>query len=45
MDTFTCKCGEYEYPLIVTEDVYENESVWCECGLRIQEQREEWVNA
>lgn len=36
MPTFTCKCGEFDYPLEDTED----ESVWCPCGLRIDQQRE-----
>ena len=36
--TFTCPCGEFEYPLEPPEDG--DESVWCECGLRLDQQRE-----
>lgn len=36
--TFTCQCGEQTFPLVFNPE--DDESVWCECGLRIQEQRE-----
>jgi hypothetical protein len=35
--TFPCGCGEYEYPLYTPAG---EEPVWCECGLRIAQQRE-----
>lgn len=37
VDTFTCSCGEYSYPLA---EAGEDESTWCECGRRIDVQRE-----
>jgi hypothetical protein len=37
VETFKCKCGDYSYPLVKTDD---EEDVWCECGLRIEPQRE-----
>lgn len=41
MNTFTCNCGEFEYPIVESDD---EESTWCECGLRIDQQRETWQN-
>jgi len=35
-ETFTCECGDAEYPLTPGDD----ESTWCECGARLDEQRE-----
>jgi hypothetical protein len=34
--TFTCECGEHEYPIVLTDN---DESIWCECGQRIEPQR------
>lgn len=42
VETFTCKCGDFEYPLA---DDSQDESTWCECGLRIDEQRQRILNA
>ena len=36
--TFTCPWRDFEYPLEPQDD--EDESVWCECGLRGDQQRE-----
>lgn len=33
--TFTCDCGDVEHPV----DPAHDESVWCECGLRVDDQR------
>jgi hypothetical protein len=41
MDTFVCGCGDYEYPLVESDDG--DEYTWCECGLRIDQQREFWI--
>lgn len=34
---FPCRCGDFEYPI---SGPTEDESVWCDCGLRIAPQRE-----
>lgn len=38
-NTFTCACGEHDYDLDTDEN---DESTWCECGLRIADQRARW---
>ncbi|MFE5309901.1 hypothetical protein [Isoptericola sp. NPDC056605] len=35
-ETFTCECGDHEYPVVPGTD----ESTWCECGARLNEQRQ-----
>lgn len=35
--TFTCGCGEHEHPLWPDA---EDDSTWCECGLRIEQERD-----
>ena len=39
-ETFVCKCGDYDYPIVKIDD---EESTWCECGFRIADQREFWI--
>jgi hypothetical protein len=34
--TFICRCGDEEHPVVPGDD----DSVWCPCGLRLDEQRE-----
>jgi hypothetical protein len=36
-EMFTCRCRDEWFPLVKTDD---EESVWGECGLRIEPQRE-----
>ncbi|GIG22462.1 hypothetical protein Cch01nite_31860 [Cellulomonas chitinilytica] len=34
-ETFMCECGDVEHPAVPDDD----DSTWCECGLRLDAQR------